>query len=207
MVPGRMLHRLAGHLCSAKALEHVIEPAIADLQKEYEDAIREGHVWHGRWILVAGYVGFVKAVAMCGFDWMFRGSHNTGDGRRALGRTLVWSGLIIVVMTVAMMIPPLQNIPSRAPMRFKNLYVLATISQALPLAIPVGLTLGVLAGFDGRSVTRRLRGRTLALAAACALVSLVILCWLMPATNQAFRAHLMQANGRSHPMRAQTRCQ
>ena len=35
MIPGRVLHRLAARLCCAKTLEHVVEPAIADLQKEY----------------------------------------------------------------------------------------------------------------------------------------------------------------------------
>ena len=35
MIPGRMLHRLAARICSAKTLERVVEPAIADLQKEY----------------------------------------------------------------------------------------------------------------------------------------------------------------------------
>ena len=202
MVPGRMLHRLAGHLCSTKALERVIEPAIADLQKEYGDAIRGGRVWYGRRILFAGYVGFAKAIAICGIDWMLSSSLDMGlEERRAIGRTLVWGGLIIVAMTVAMVIPPLQSIPSRAPVPFKNLYVLASISQALPLAIPVGLTLGVLAGLDRRSVTRRLRERMLALAAACALLSLVILCWIMPAANQAFRAHVAQATGDGYPMK------
>ena len=35
MMPGRTLHRLAAHICSAKTLERVVEPAIADLQKEF----------------------------------------------------------------------------------------------------------------------------------------------------------------------------
>ena len=38
MMPGRTLHRLAARLCSAKTLERIVEPAIADLQKEYADA-------------------------------------------------------------------------------------------------------------------------------------------------------------------------
>ena len=112
MVPGRMLHRLAGHLCSTKALERVIEPAIADLQKEYGDAIRGGRVWYGRRILFAGYVGFAKAIAICGIDWMLSSSLDMGlEERRAIGRTLVWGGLIIVAMTVAMVIPPLAEHP------------------------------------------------------------------------------------------------
>ena len=38
MMPGTTLHRLAAYICSAKTLERVVEPAIADLQKEYDDA-------------------------------------------------------------------------------------------------------------------------------------------------------------------------
>ena len=44
MIPGRALHRLAARLCSAKTLERVVEPAIADLQKEYAAPVRRrGH--------------------------------------------------------------------------------------------------------------------------------------------------------------------
>ena len=68
MVPGRMLHRLARRFCGEKALARVIEPAIADLQKEHVDAIRAGRLWYCRWILVVGYVGFARALAMCGLD-------------------------------------------------------------------------------------------------------------------------------------------
>src|SRR5688500_2942938 len=34
MLPGRLLHRLAAHICSTNTLERVVEPAIADLQNE-----------------------------------------------------------------------------------------------------------------------------------------------------------------------------
>ena len=39
MIPGRILHRLAAAVCSAKTLERVVEPAIADLQKEHAQAL------------------------------------------------------------------------------------------------------------------------------------------------------------------------
>jgi hypothetical protein len=35
MMPGRTLHRLATLICDAKSLGRVVEPAIADLQKEH----------------------------------------------------------------------------------------------------------------------------------------------------------------------------
>ena len=202
MIPGRALHRLASRICSAKSLERVVEPAIADLQKEYADAIGEGRVWHGRWILVAGYVGCAEAVAMCGFDWMFRSSRNTGDERHIFARTLVWGALLIVAMTAGLMIPPLQNVWART-LRFKSLYLMALIPQALPLAIPVGLTLGVLVGFDGKPMTYRHRSNVLVVAVACALMSFAILCWIMPANNQAFRVHVAQANGLGYPVKGE----
>ena len=48
MIPGRLLHRLAARLCSAQTLERVVEPAIADLQKEY--AGRGTRVGGARWV-------------------------------------------------------------------------------------------------------------------------------------------------------------
>jgi hypothetical protein len=43
MIPGQTLHRFAARLCCAKMLERVVEPAIADLQKEYADPLIARH--------------------------------------------------------------------------------------------------------------------------------------------------------------------
>ena len=102
MIPGRALHRLAAGICCAKTLEHVVEPAIADLQKEY--AIAPNRMHRVR-VLVAGYAAIIKVVGICAL----RVSEPTGEDRHALGRILVWSVGSVVATTVLLLVPPLLN--------------------------------------------------------------------------------------------------
>ena len=85
MIPGRALHRLAAGVCSAKMLEHVVEPAIADLQKEYRSGSAR-HSFRRAWILLAGYCAILKVIAICGLSV----SIETDEERRTLESTLVW---------------------------------------------------------------------------------------------------------------------
>ena len=91
MIPGVALHRLAAHICSAKTLERVVEPAIADLQKEYASA-GAGLASRRVWVLLAGYAAILKVIAMCALSV----SLESADERRAVARTLAWSVTIVV---------------------------------------------------------------------------------------------------------------
>ena len=102
MIPGRALHRLAARICSEKTLERVVEPAIADLQKEYRGADASS-VWRRAWIVIAGYSAILKAMAICAVSVSVAAT----DERRALIATLIWSCLIFVAATVLLLLPPL----------------------------------------------------------------------------------------------------
>jgi lipopolysaccharide export LptBFGC system permease protein LptF len=67
------------------------------------------------------------------------------------------------------------------------------VPQALPLALPLGLLFGVLCGVGRRVPLRRLRVMTLFAAAAASGALLVMLAWVIPAANQAFRVALFEA--------------
>ena len=47
--PGTRLRALAARLCAAITMERLVDPAIADLQAEYEEASRTGPGWRRRW--------------------------------------------------------------------------------------------------------------------------------------------------------------
>jgi hypothetical protein len=103
MIPGRMLHRLAGRICSAKHLERVVEPAIADLQCEYV-AAESGSVLCRARILVDGYLAILEVMLMCALQ----PSAVPGNERWALVRMLAWTAGItacasgvLILMTVA----------------------------------------------------------------------------------------------------------
>jgi hypothetical protein len=49
------LRARAARWCSAQTMERVIEPALADVQTEYEAAVRDRRIWRSRWMWIAGH--------------------------------------------------------------------------------------------------------------------------------------------------------
>jgi hypothetical protein len=175
MIPGRTLHRLAARICSANTLERVVEPVIADLQKEFAGA---GSASRRVWILFAGYAATLQVIALCAV------SVPAGeDERRAITNALAWSVAMFVVVSALLILLPLysfQNIP-------RGWYAATMlVPQAVPLAIPIGIAVGMAFGLCARptmSITKTL----LLYALAASVLSFGILAWAMPAGNQAFK--------------------
>jgi hypothetical protein len=72
-LPGWRLRRLAQGLCSAKTLEHVVDPIVADLQHEWSgERSRVGRAW----VRVQGYAAFSRALVL----------HTVRAASRHLGR-------------------------------------------------------------------------------------------------------------------------
>ena len=181
MLPGRTLHRLATHLCSTTTLERIVEPAIADLQKEYASADRASR---RAWLLVTGYVAILKVMALC----VARVSLDSADERRALTSALAWSAAMFVVVFALLVLLPLysfQNIP-------RGWYAATTlVPQALPLAIPIGIAFGIAFGLHARPAAS-VRKMMLVCALAASVMSFGILAWAMPAGNLAFKELSLQ---------------
>lgn len=173
MIPGRILHRLAASLCSANTLERVVEPAIADLQKEYAGADRASSRVRA---LFAGYVAILKVMAVCAASMP-----STQDERRALWRTLAWSVGWIVAISALLTLPPLVT---HSMQRWDA--AMAVVPQALPLAIPMGIAFGIAFGLSARPAMNITR-LTLLGGVAASVLSFGVLAWAMPAANQAFR--------------------
>ena len=70
---GVRLRAFAARWFDAAAMERFIDPVLADMQAEYEEAIGKGRHWRGRWIWMAGHVGLAKVALWC-------------EGRRLLHR-------------------------------------------------------------------------------------------------------------------------
>ncbi len=189
MMPGRTLHRLATHICSAKTLERVVEPAIADLQKEFAGADRGAR---RAWVLLTGYVAILKVIFLCAVSV----STLSTDARSAIGRTMKWSIALMVAVTALLMLPPLASVDARI-----SLVSLGTlIPQAVPLAIPIGIAFGIAFGMADRPPTGAVVKAVLLFACAASIVSFVTLAWVMPAANQAFRESVVHARGQSGPL-------
>ena len=191
MVPGRMLHRLAAHICSAKTLERVVEPAIADLQNELS-AVDQMNVFRCVTVLVGGYVAILKVITMCALSV----SVATDDDRLAIIRTMAWSLTLTVAVTGLLMLPPLSIVEGR----LSSIFLAGLIPQAVPLAIPIGLIFGIAFGMAGRTATRGITRVVLLSALLASLVSFVTLAWVMPVGNGAYRESIAEAEGLAGPL-------
>ena len=174
MIPGRMLHRLAARLCSARTLERSVEPAIADLQQEFAGA---GGVAGRVWILLTGYFAILKVIAIC----VGSVSVETDEERRTLVRTLQSCALMVAVILVMLIVPPLINHPRMGWRAATTL-----VPQAMALSVPIGIAFGLAFGLSARP-TMNLAKATLGGALAASAFSFVILAWGVPAANEAFR--------------------
>ena len=63
--PGDRLRRVAARFCSRSAMERLIDPAVADLQAEYQAAVQTGSAWTRVWTLLRGYTACLKVITLC----------------------------------------------------------------------------------------------------------------------------------------------
>jgi hypothetical protein len=187
MRPGRRLRSLAGRVCSRSTMDRLIDPLIADMQCEDEQANRRGQRWSRVWTLVEGYVAFwtvlllhvpVISTRRVLLEW-------TASDHRAIGRALGSAALTMIILTAVFIAPPLRGI-IRNEGQIPWLLVLL-LPQSLPLSLPPSVFVGVLYGLRNRAVTFSVRRAILVIGLVGSLVSFGTIKWLMPAANQAFR--------------------
>ncbi len=192
MRTGVRLRRLAARWFDASTMERSIDPALADLQAEYEEALGHGQVWRSRRIWTTGHLAFAKVVLCLGSTQSARWIRDASDDERRAGRRIVACGAAFLLLGTLLFVAPLYfdflaEIPHGA-----RLAVLL-VPQALPLALPLGLLFGVLCGVGRRVPLRRLRVMTLCTASAASVVLFIMLGWVIPAANQAYRVAMLAA--------------
>ena len=186
MIPGRTLHRLASFVCSTKSLERIVEPAIADLQNEYADAVaRRAHLRRAK-ALLRGYAAVLEVTIMCA---LHEPSAMNGE-RHAIGRTLVWAFAMTVCVSAAVIILTLAIVPGIPPF-----YVSLMASLVLPIAIPVGVTLAITFALRDRSMSRRTTWALVAAAVIAMTVSVGAMVSNVPIASQSLRQSVSDALG------------
>jgi hypothetical protein len=101
--PGTRLRSLAAGLFAPSTMERLIDPAIADLQHEHDDAVRRGLVWRGRWIRLAGYAAFWKVAGMAAAGHALR--ERTAADDRSVRRTVGFSLVAVIALTAVLVWP------------------------------------------------------------------------------------------------------
>lgn len=181
--PAERIRAVAARLLSAQTMERVIDPVLADLQCEYDEAIERGLLWRARLGLVRSYLAFARALLWLGVRTAWSGSSQS-----EIARTSVVAAIAVAFTTGALVVPPLltyqrwQDDPG-----FTALLSVMLVPQALPVSIPGALCVAVLWTMRGKAVTRARVVAVLAIALALTAAVWIVLEWLMPQANQGFR--------------------
>jgi lipopolysaccharide export LptBFGC system permease protein LptF len=185
--PGARLRILARRIFNDSIVERFVDPAIADLQHEHEQAIRRGHEWRARRIRLAGYCAFWKlAVIVAAREAIHE---RTAADDRDVRRTIVFSLVAIMGLTVLLLWGPLNGFRHRGWPGMASLprLVLYLLPQALLITLPIGLMFGIFSGLPGGTMTARVTRSMSALVIVCFILTFILAAWAMPAANQAFR--------------------
>jgi len=187
MTTGRRLHRWAGRLCSARTMEQLIDPMIADLQHEHERAKATGQLLRTGIVLLRGYSVFWKVFAVhVPARWLqhtiseFRASHVEW-----LRRAVVPAAIAMAISNASLIVEPARGID-----RFGIVgtwLVILLLPQSIPFSIPLSIFTGTVWGLRGRSATRQIRRLVVIVGLAGTLLSASTMVWVVPVANQAFR--------------------
>lgn len=181
--PGDRLRAAASRVCSARTMERVIDPVIADLQCEHAASPR---TWRRYWIRLSGYVAFWKTVCLHTGVASSNAAHEwLAVENWAVGRTLVASGLAMTGFTVVLL-----PLTSGRILGAKLIYL---VPSTLVVGLPFGFMAGVLFALRGRVVTRHALRGVAAIAVVLTGVQFGTLNWIMPSANQTFRVKAQAA--------------
>jgi|1186.fasta_scaffold220626_3 hypothetical protein len=61
--PGSLLLEVAEFVVSGRTFARVFEPVVADMQREYMEALRDGRMWKARWVRCRGTLTFITHAA------------------------------------------------------------------------------------------------------------------------------------------------
>lgn len=180
----RRLRAFAARWCDLRTLERFIDPLLTDWRTEDEEATRAGRRWRRRRLWIEYHLAFARVMAAEEAREIRRTLVDRGRAdHHAIRRTVRLAGIGVTTATVILMLPFVGQFGLRS---FRS--VLYLIPQAIPLAIPVGLMLGTLWGLGWSGVSRRIAAVMLAMAMAASGASLIMIGWVVPAANQAYRA-------------------
>lgn len=185
--PGHRLRAVASRICDAETMERLVDPVIADLQVEHDEAARNGRAWKRRWIRFAGWFVCLKALAAYEGDRMI---HEWQEGRPSASS--LWVAFAVTLAVTLLLEAPFLRGPNGQD-RPRLIWVVYLLPQALTISLPIGLALGVFRTLRYRSISRRLTTAVVVAAMTCSAAAFVNAAWIAPAANQAFRVSLAGA--------------
>jgi hypothetical protein len=163
---GARLRAYAAQWFDAQTIVRVIDPAIADLQREPRS--------------VAGYAAVLKVFLVCALDGGVMSSNDwTADDRQTFRRAVTGVGLVTLICIFGFQVPILFS-TWRPGQPIDLGALLYQAPQGFPVAISIGTMLGVIFGLDGREHSPRVIRRLLLLSCVASFLSFVDLFWRSP---------------------------
>lgn len=196
--PGQTARRVAARLLPTTAMTRLVDPVIADWQKDCHDAASAGRPWRCGLAYLRGWLTLVAALAVYAARQASVPPRRWPvDDRTVLRRMLAVGAGVTALVMVLLVYGPYRRLaweaaltPALREVRLNLLTFL--LPQAVPIALPVGLIFGLL--FAARGV--RLSGRAIGVAGVAALVtsaaSLVFVAEVVPEANQMFRTTIVR---------------
>ena len=180
-VPGTRLRRFAERTFDRETLDHVVLPAIADLQHECVEGA-------SLTVRLRAYLGVWKAMAICSMADAYRAARPT------VGSVTRRMAVILPVVMTAIMLPPVLNTP-RDPAG-PSVLLLLTSPQAFAVALLVAYYFAVTLE-QWPTSPRKLLPAVCGLSAIFTLVLFVLTMSIVPRTNQAYRDSVAERLGGS----------
>jgi hypothetical protein len=162
----RRLRRLLSRHCSAVTMERLVDPILTDIRIESAEASLRGGWWAGLRISGAGLAVLIKALAFYGWSQFWRFNAWPDDDRRVVIRTLVYSTIVAAAAIPLLMLPRLST--TRAP---------SLALEAMTNALPIGLLIGLIYGFEAKVVSLRSQAALILVAILCSIGSLAAVAW------------------------------
>ncbi len=183
--PGSRLRTFAARWCRAGTMTRIVDPLIADLQREHADAVQSGRVWKSRWIQLAGWVAFVKVMIICAAASLISLEDWTSGERKSLARAAAISTVSGLALTVLLVSRAAEDIPAvlvhPSPTR-----LLFLAPYPFVAGIVLGTTLGIVLGWGGHALSRRLVAAAVAAALICSAIVFVDVGWVAPAAHVGY---------------------
>jgi hypothetical protein len=189
--PGRRLRALYVRWCSDRTRQRLIDPAVSDLQVEYEQARRSGSRMRAAWALVGGYAAVAKTIFFGCVDelatelqvWRTEELEGFRRAARAGAVLLTLGTALLVTPTLHAVVWPVEQLDWGA----RSQLAVYLIPSALVLSAPYSLALAVAWMLCGAARTPKVAAAGFAVATALSAATFVNLVWLTPEANQLFR--------------------
>jgi lipopolysaccharide export system permease LptF/LptG-like protein len=184
--PGLRLRAFAARFCSTPTMNRLIDPTIADLQREHADARQRGAMWTARWVRSRGCVSVAALLAYTAAGNAFHAITQRSGGESSYLKRFSVVFLVATIVTTMLIAYPQAHHRDWEIQVDGTRLTIYLIPSILPLSTAWAVVLAIVCSGRER-LTRKLTAAVLATAFACSIAMFANLAWLVPESNQAFR--------------------